>query len=42
MTYRNERVSMGLPGISEFQLWRTDEEAIRQAAQALKEDPTCC
>ena len=42
MTYRNEKVSMGLPGISEFQLWRTDEETIRQAAQALKEDLTCC
>ena len=41
MTYRNEEVSMGLPGISEFQVWRTDEEAIRQAAQALKDDPLC-
>lgn len=38
MTYRNEKVNMGLPGISEFQVWRTDEEAIRQAAQALRED----
>lgn len=37
MTFRNQSVSMGLPGISEFQIWRTDEEAIRQAAEALKE-----
>lgn len=36
MTYRNPRVSMGLPGISEFQVWRTDENAIRQAANALE------
>ncbi len=37
MTFRNPRVSMGLPGISEFQLWRTSEAAIRQAADALQE-----
>lgn len=41
MTYRNEKVNMGLPGISEFQLWRTSEDAIRQAAQALEEEPAC-
>lgn len=35
MVFRNRAVSMGLPGISEFQVWRTDEEAIRQAAEAL-------
>ena len=35
MTYRNEEVSMGLPGISEFRVWRTAEEAIRQAKEAL-------
>ena len=35
MTYRNEEVSMGLPGISEFQVWRTAEESIRQAKEAL-------
>lgn len=35
MTYRNEEVSMGLPGISEFQVWRTEEEAIRRAKEAL-------
>lgn len=35
MTYRNEEVSMGLPGISEFQVWRTAEDAIRRAKEAL-------
>lgn len=35
MTYRNAEVSMGLPGISEFQVWRTDEAAIRLAADVL-------
>lgn len=35
MTYRNAEVSMGLPGISEFQVWRTEEAAIRRAADAL-------
>lgn len=38
MTFRNPRVSMGLPGISEFQVWRTDGSAIRQAADALQEE----
>ena len=35
MTYRNAEVSMGLPGISEFQVWRTEEESIRRAKDAL-------
>ena len=34
MSYRNAEVSMGLPGISEFQVWRTEEEAIRLARGA--------
>lgn len=38
MTFRNPKVSMGLPGISEFQVWRTDTSAIRQAADALQEE----
>ncbi|MBR2895673.1 MAG: copper homeostasis protein CutC [Oscillospiraceae bacterium] len=37
MQYRNEEVSMGLPGISEFQIWRTDENAIVSAVQALNQ-----
>lgn len=36
MTYRNPRVSMGLPGISEFQIYRTDEESVRQAVRILE------
>lgn len=36
MIYRNDEVSMGLPGISEFQIWRTEEEAIRRARKALE------
>lgn len=36
MSYRNNEVSMGLPGISEFQVWRTDEASIRRAAEALR------
>lgn len=37
MTYRNPRVSMGLPGISEFQIYRTDAGEIYKAAQLLEE-----
>lgn len=36
MAYRNSEVNMGLPGISEFQVWRTDEDAVRAAVRALK------
>ncbi len=35
MIYRNEEVNMGMPGISEFQVWQTDENAIRAAWEAL-------
>lgn len=35
MEYRNEQVSMGLPGISEYQMWRTNEEAVYRAADML-------
>ena len=34
--YRNERVHMGLEGLSEFTIYRTDEEEIRRAAEILK------
>ncbi len=30
MNYRREGVPMGLPGISEFEIWRTDENEIRK------------
>ncbi len=35
MVYRNQEVCMGMPGISEFQVWQTSAEAIRAAADAL-------
>lgn len=35
MRYRKEGVSMGLPMMSEFVLWRTDEEKIRRAREEL-------
>lgn len=36
MTYRKEGVSMGLPSLSEFEIWRTSEEKIREAAEVLR------
>ena len=36
MVYCNPKVNMGLPGISEFEVWRTSEEAIQRAAAVLK------
>lgn len=38
MVYRNPKVNMGLPGISEFEVWRTNEDAIRRAVQVMRED----
>lgn len=35
MKYRKEGVNMGLPSFSEFEVWRTDETAIREARQVL-------
>ncbi len=35
MVYRNQEVNMGMPGISEFQIWQTSRTAIREAADAL-------
>lgn len=37
MVYRKEGVSMGLPGLSEYTLWRTDPAKIRAAREALTE-----
>lgn len=37
MRYRNERVHMGIKGLSEFELYRTDEEEIRRASLILQE-----
>lgn len=35
MAFRREGVPMGLPGISEFEVWRCDEDAVRRARQTL-------
>ena len=35
MVFRREGVPMGLPGLSEFEIWRCDSEAVRAARQAL-------
>ena len=35
MAFRREGVPMGLPDISEFEVWRCDEDAVRRARQAL-------
>lgn len=36
MTYRNPLVSMGLPGLDEYSVWTTDENAIRAARIVLE------
>lgn len=37
MQYRKEDVTMGLPSISEYEIWRAGEANIREARQALEE-----
>ena len=39
MQFRRENVPMGLPGLSEFSLWRCDEQAVRAARAAFE---ACC
>ena len=36
MIYRKEGVNMGLPSISEYEIWRTDENAVRRAREVLE------
>lgn len=36
MRYRNPGVSMGLPGLSEYEIWRTDPEAVRAVRRLLR------
>ena len=36
MTWRNPKVNMGLPGISEFEIYRTDGAVIREAKEILE------
>ena len=33
MRYRKQTVAMGLPSLSEYELWQTDEEEFRACAQ---------
>ena len=37
MRYRKEDVSMGLPSLSEYEIWQTSEEHVRIAVEVLKE-----
>ena len=37
MEFRRPGVPMGLPGISEYEIWQTSEQLIREAAWALRE-----
>ncbi len=37
MIYKKEGVPMGLPGISEFEIWRTSEEQVKKAVQVLEQ-----
>ena len=39
MEYRRAKVTMGLPGISEYSIWRTDEAEIRKAVEAIERSP---
>ncbi len=36
MKYRKEEVSMGLPSLSEYEIWQTSENAVREACEILK------
>ncbi len=36
MTYRKQGVNMGLPVVSEFEIWRTDKEKIQDAKRVLE------
>ena len=36
MRYRKEDVSMGLPSLSEYEIWQTSENAVRAAAEVLE------
>lgn len=37
MIYRKKGVNMGLPSLSEFEIWRTDQDAVRAAREILDE-----
>ncbi|MFW5669698.1 MAG: copper homeostasis protein CutC, partial [Acetivibrio ethanolgignens] len=35
MEWRQEKIGMGLPGISEYEIFRTDEEKVRKAKKLM-------
>ena len=35
MEFRNENVNMGIPSLSEYEIWRTNEEEIRKVKDIL-------
>ena len=35
MQFRNPQVSMGIPGMSEYEIWQTDENAVRTGRRLL-------
>ena len=35
MQFRNPQVSMGIPGMSEYEIWQTDENAVRTVRRLL-------
>ena len=37
MKYRKQGVNMGLPSLSEFEIWETSQEKVREAKNALEE-----
>ena len=37
MKYRKKEVSMGLPSLSEYEIWQTSEENVRVAVTVLKQ-----
>ena len=42
MRYRKQEVSMGLDSISEYEIWRTDEQAVAAARRVLEEAGLRC
>ena len=36
MEFRREGVPMGIPGFSEFEIWQTDAEQVRKAAEVVE------
>ena len=36
MKYRNLNVNMGMPGLSEYEIWRTNEDEVRKVYEILK------